>query len=386
MKTIRIGMVGAGWMGRSHAAAFRNARHVFRANSVAAELEVVADINLDSARFLAESVGCRRWTSDWRHVVNDRRVDAVDITTPNDTHFPIAMAAISAGKHVYCEKPLTITAPEAAELVAAANKAGVITLVGFNYLKNPAQALALDIIRSGELGDILSFRGVRDGDAAADPDSPFTWRHDAKIAGAGVLGDMGCHVVSLAHMLVGEIGEVFGTTKTFIKTRPVSVGGSGFAARADLSQRREVENEDTAIALLRFGNGALGSISCSRIAVGRKAWLAYEIHGTKGALFFTQQRMNELQLCNSSEPQGQRGFKTIRIGPEHGCYKAFHSDIAMGLGYNDLKVIEVQELVDAIAQKKRTTHDFSFAHKVAQVADAILLSSKKGQWVSVRHM
>ena len=321
MRTIRVGLVGAGWMGKSHASAFRNAALVFGGKLPRAVLHRVADVDINSARTLALANGCESWTTDWREVVEDPEVDVVDITTPNDTHFLIARAAISAGKHIYCEKPLTLNAMESAILTEEAHAARITTLVGFNYLKNPAQALAREIIGAGEIGDILSFRGIRDGEAMVNPGAPFSWRHDRKIAGSGALGDTGTHALSMAQMLVGDIDSVFGETKIFIKQRPVSSGGSGYAAKADLSKMRAVENDDTTICMMSFKNGAVGFMGCSRVATGRRSWLTYEIQGTKGALFFTQQRMNELQFYRYSDPPGERGYKTIYIGPEHGVYE-----------------------------------------------------------------
>jgi predicted dehydrogenase len=382
-KKIRFGLVGAGWMGKSHASAFRNAALVFRSRLPEIELRAVADVNLESARTLALANGCSRWTTDYNEIINDPEIDVVDITTPNDTHFVIARAAIAAGKHIYCEKPLTLDSRESQILTDEANAAGLITLVGFNYLMNPAQSLARHLIQSGEIGEVISFRGIRDGDAAVDPLAPFSWRHDRKIAGSGALGDTGTHALSMAQMLVGDIDSVFGFTKTFIKERPVSVAGSGYSSRADLTRMRAVENDDTTLCMLTFKNGAVGSMSCSRVATGRRAWLTYEIQGTKGGLFFTQQRMNELQFYRHSDPPSERGYKTIYIGPEHGIYSAFHPIPGMQIGYNDLKIIEVHELLTAIEKNMPAFPDFEFANKIAKVVDAILLSAEEGRWTAL---
>lgn len=383
MSEIRVGMVGAGWMGKSHASAFRNAALVFGNKLPQIVVHKVADVNIDSARTLAMANGCDKWTTDWREVVDDPSVDVVSITTPNNTHFEIARAVIAAGKHLYCEKPLTLNSTESRILTSEAKTAGIITLVGFNYLKNPAQSLARQLIDAGEIGDILYFRGIRDGEAMVSPTAPFSWRHDRKIAGSGALGDTGTHALSMAQMLVGDIESVFGDSKIFIKERPISVSGSGYASQADLTRTRAVENDDTTLCMMSFKNGAIGSMSCSRVATGRRSWLTYEIQGTKGALFFTQQRMNELRLYRYSDPAAERGYKTIYIGPDHGVYSAFHPIPGMGLGFNDLKVIEVHDLLAAIVNGRPAYPDFQFAHKISQVVDGILLSVEERRWVNI---
>ena len=382
-KTITIGLVGAGWMGKAHATAFRNAAIIFASCHPKVRISIVADIDAESARSLAMSIGCDRWTADWQEVVADPGVDVVDITTPNNTHFTISRAAIAAGKHIYCEKPLTLSAKESAILVKEAQAAGIVTLVGFNYLMNPAQALAMDLIQSGEIGDIISFRGIRDMDNQVSPAAPFNWRHDRKIAGSGALGDTGTHALSMAQMLVGDVDAVFGTTKTFIKERPVSVAGSGYNSTADYTRTRAVENDDMALCMLSFANGAIGSMSCSRVATGRRSWLYYEIQGTKGSLCFTQQLMNELQLYRRSDPKRERGYKTIRVGPYHGRYGAFYEKPGMQLGYNDLKVIEAHEFLTAVELNRPAFPDFRFAHKISQIVDAVEISAAERRWVSL---
>jgi predicted dehydrogenase len=191
MREIGIGLIGAGWMGKAHTVAYRNVPLVFGPEPAIPRLEMVADINPEWARAAAESLGFARWAADWRTLVDDPRVDVVDITTPNDVHAEIALAALAAGKPVYCEKPLANSAAETRAMAEAAEAAGVTTLVGFNYLKNPAHPYARDLIQAGALGRITLFRGTFDQDVMSDPAFPFTWRADRMLAGSGALGDMG---------------------------------------------------------------------------------------------------------------------------------------------------------------------------------------------------
>src|SRR5512141_2885249 len=189
MKDIRIGLIGAGFMGKAHATAFKNVPLVFGNEPGRPILEVIADVDAQAVEKRAAEFGFKRWTVDWHAVIDDSQVDVVDITTPNHLHAEMAIAAAEAGKHIYCEKPLAITSADAARIVAAVEKAGVTSIVGFNYLKNPAQAFARQLIHAGELGEITLFRGAFDQDFLADPDIPFSWRLDRKQAGTGALGD-----------------------------------------------------------------------------------------------------------------------------------------------------------------------------------------------------
>ena len=381
---MRIGLIGAGWMGKAHAVAYRNVPMVFGPEPAVPVLEMVADVNPAWAEAAAQNLGFARWSADWREVVADPRVDVVDITAPNDVHRDIALAALAAGKPVYCEKPLANSAAETREMAAAAAAAGVPTLVGFNYLKNPAHPFARELIRAGELGAITLFRGTFDQDLQSDPDFPFTWRHERAVAGSGALGDMGSHTLAFAQYLVGDIVEVCGMSETFIRERPLAASGTGQSARAGSgAARRAVENDDVAQFLLRFENGAIGTIGTSRVGTGRKMGLTYEIQGIKGALFFTQERMNELNLYRHTERPGERGYKTLFLAPEYPGYAAFHPIPGNALGYNDQKIIEARELICAIAEGRPAEPDFAFGHKITQTIDAVLRSIEDRRWVRV---
>jgi predicted dehydrogenase len=385
LKDIRIGLIGTGGMGKAHATAFKNVPLVFGNEPGRPILEVVADVDANALEKWAGEFGFARWTTNWREIIEDPRVDVVDITTPNHLHAEMAIAAAQAGKHIYCEKPLATTSADAARIVAEVEKSGVITIVGFNYLKNPAQAFAKQLIESGELGDITLFRGTFDQDFLANPDIPFSWRLDRALAGTGTLGDLGSHTIAFANFLVGEIVEVCGVNTTVIKERVVPVGGSGYAATAQRgAEKRAVENEDIMEFLVRFDNGAIGTIGSSRIGTGRKLGLTYEIQGTKGSLFYTQERMNEIKLYRHTDPDREKGYKTVYIGPEHPGYKAFFGLAGIGLGYNDQKIIEAHDLVTAIALNQPAQPDVRFAYGVNKVIDAAELSCNEHRWVPVR--
>ena len=384
MKDIHIGLIGTGGMGKAHATAFKNVPLVFGNEPGRPILEMVADVDANALEKWAGEYGFARWTTNWQEIIEDPRVDLVDITTPNHLHAEMAIAAAQAGKHIYCEKPLATTSADAARIVAAVEKSGVISIVGFNYLKNPAQAFARQLIESGELGEITLFRGTFDQDFLANPDVPFSWRLDRSLAGTGALGDLGSHTIAFAHFLVGDIVEVCGLNSTKIKERVVPASGSGYAATAQSgAEKRAVENEDIMEFLIRFEDGAIGTIGTSRIGMGRKLGLGYEIQGTKGSLFYTQERMNEIQLYRHTDPDREKGYKTVYIGPEHPGYKAFFGLAGIGLGYNDQKIIEAHDLITAVALEQPVQPDVRFAYKVNKVIDAAELSCQEHRWVPV---
>jgi predicted dehydrogenase len=384
MKTINIGLVGTGLMGKVHSLAFKKVPMVFNPPPAMPKLAVVADVTAELAQTAAHNFGFEKWVVDWASLVADETVDVVDITTPNNLHKEIALAAANAGKHIYCEKPLALTASDAKEMVEAAEKAGIKTMVGFNYLKNPAALLAQKMIAAGELGEIYHFRGYFHQDILMDPNQPFSWRFDRHIAGSGALGDLAAHVIAIARFLVGDFERVSGLTKTFIHERPLARGAYGYQSQAvSEGPKRPVENEDVVHFLVEFSNGATGTIEASRIAAGRKVYLAYEVNGSKGSLHFVHERLNELKVYFSTDPTDRQGFRTILIGPDHPHYRSFWPVAGVGLGYEDVKVIEVYELLDGLANDKPIYPDFYAGWKVNQVIEAVLRSAEERHWVNV---
>lgn len=369
--TIRIGLIGTGFMGKAHAIAYHAAPAVF-ALSTDIQCELLAEVDADLAATQARALGFRRSTDDWQALVRDPKVDVVDICSPNYLHKEMALAAIAAGKHVYSEKPLALNAAEALEMTEAAERAGVKTLVGFNYAKNPAAQLAREIIAAGEIGEVVHFRGTHNEDYLADPNAPHSWRLKREFSGSGTLGDMGSHIINMAQYLVGDIREVSGDLQTVIKQRPVAGRPGTYAT---------VENEDQAHCLVRFASGAIGTLESSRIAWGRKMGLTFEVTGTKGSIVFDQERMSELKLFTHSDPSNRQGFRTLLLGPEHPDYGHFCVGAGHGVGYNDQKVIEVRDLVEGLAADRPLWPDFRAAYEVNRVIDAIEQSHAEGRWV-----
>ena len=371
MKSIGIGLIGSGFMGKCHAVAFRTVKAVFP-HVPRPRLEMLADATIEKARSSADQFGFARATGDWRALVEDPEVDVVSVTTPNSLHQEMALAAIAAGKHVYCEKPMAVTLAGAEKMADAAARAGVRTLVGYNYLKNPAALHAKALIEDGSIGRIIHFRGIFDEDYMADPAQPGTWRSLRREAGLGVLGDMGCHLVAAALDLAGPIESVLAETRIVYSRHTRLAQASGDA------DAEPFENEDVATALVRFENGSDGSLAMSRSAWGRKNRLAWEVHGDAGMLCFDQERLNELHLYEASTSGPKAGFKTILTSPDHPPYREFVPAPGHGLGFNDQKVIEVEHLLCGIARDAPIHPDFSAALEVERVIYAIDESGRLG--------
>jgi predicted dehydrogenase len=369
---IGIGLIGTGFMGKTHALAYRAVRAVM-GDVPACHLEMLCDTPAERAHQMADQFGFARSTADWRALVADPKVDLVSITTPNALHREMALAAIANGKHVWCEKPMALTLGEAREMADAAKAAGVRTLVGYNYIKNPAFTHARRLIADGRIGRVVHFRGWVDEDYQADPDLPWTWRARLSEAGLGALGDLGCHLVSMACGLAGPIESLIADTQIIHETRPMPDG----------SGRAPVENEDTATAILRFASGAHGSLSMSRSAWGRKNRLDWEVHGTNGMITFCQERMNELTIYENIGPKAEQGFRTILSGPEHPPYGKFCPAPGHQLGFGDIKTIEAAEILRAIASGSNAYPDFSDALQFEAVIHAVAESANTGARVSI---
>jgi predicted dehydrogenase len=374
-KAPRIGMIGAGFIGRAHVYGYTAMPMVFPDASAHPVLELLAEATPDLAATAARRLGFRRHTTDWRALVSDPAVDIVDICVPSNLHREMALAAIAAGKMVYCEKPVGLNGGEASEIAAAARRAGVKSLVGFTYLRNPLVAFARKLVDEGAIGRPLHIRAAHNEDYLADPAHPFIWRCDPAIAGkAGALGDLGCHAISLAQALCGEITQVSAMSSIVIRERPASAGASA---------KRAVGNDDQVQFLAEFASGATGHIEASRVATGSKMDMTYELTGTDGAIQFDGERMNEIRVYSSRDPADRQGFRTVYAGPAHPPYGNFVPGAAHGLGFNDHKVIEVEQLMELVAAGRPASPDLAGAAQIGRVLDAVLASAETRAWVKV---
>lgn len=371
MTDIGFGVIGAGYMGKAYAIALSQVSTVYEMPHRAAR-RVIATTDAAGAERRARDFGFERGTGDWREVLAAEDVAAVAIASPTFLHADMAVAALQAGKHVLCEKPLGRTAREAAQMARAAQASGRVTMTGFNYIKNPATQLAHQIVAGGEIGEVIHFSATHVEDYLMDPSLPHGWRQvAAQVGRAGALGDIASHAINLAHFLCGPMAEVVGMRQTVHAQRPAA---SGMAA---------VENDDQAQVLLRFASGVPGSITASRIHAGRKMGLTYEVVGTRGTVRFDQERMGELQFYDAADRKGRQGFRTILAAPGHGDYGRFCIGAGHGFGYNDMIVVEVAEFIRAIAEGTPAWPDFTAAVHTAAVVDAVLASCDSGAWVRV---
>jgi predicted dehydrogenase len=383
-RTVGVAMIGSGMMAKSHTMAFRNLRAVYGRVPLQPRLVVLCDTTPELAGAGARALGYERGTTDWRTVLDDPEVDAVDIVTPNHLHKEMALAAAAAGKHIYCEKPLALTAEDALEMTEAAERAGVTTMVGFSYLRNPAVALARKLLAEGQLGEITTFTGAFAISAMCDPHTPFTWRQDRALSGTGALGDLGAHMIALARALAGDITGVASLARTVVEQRPESQGtfGYGETAAADLPLRT-VENDDITLCLLEFAGGAVGSLEASRVSTGRAYDLSFALTGTKGAVRFDQQHMHRLEVALSSDPPELGGFRSVDTGPAHGDYATLWPVPGVNIGVHDLKLFEAHDFLTAIAEGRSAWPDFREGYEVERVIDAVDLAGRERQWVQV---
>lgn len=369
MKTLSIGLIGSGFMGKTHVFGFATAQKVFDL-PFQIKLHTLADISDKTVVRAASKFGFAHATTNWREMLDNPDIDVIDITAPNGLHKEMALAAIAAGKHVYCEKPLAPLATDAEEMANAAETAGVKTQVGFNYLSNPMLRLAREMIQEGELGEIRGYRGLHAEDYMANAQVPYTFRHDP--AGGGALADLGSHALATAEFLVGPITQVMGDRVTVIGERPDELGG-----------RRAIKVDDVGRAFLRFKNGASGSIEGNWIATGRKMQHDFEVYGSKGALCFSQERFNELHFYAAHDAPGRRGFRRIEAAPDHAPYGNFCVAPGHQIGFNDLKAIEIAEYIGAIAEQGPEPFSFRKGFRVQKLVESITNSSISSSWINV---
>ncbi len=384
-QTIGIGIIGMGWMGNVHARCYGQVNDRFPDLSLKPRLVICADEVEARAREGKERFGFERSTAEWQQVVADPEVEALDITTPNNLHLEIVRAAAAAGKHIYCEKPVGRSPEETAEIEHAARQAAVKTFVGYNYRWAPLVQHARKLIEKGELGKLTHYRGRFFVGYASNPHGVLSWRFRRDLAGLGCLGDLMSHVVDMARMIAGPIRRVVGNRETFIPKRPLPAPGEGthFSARKD-GPLGEVTNEDYVGALAQFSNGAHGTLEACRVINGPQCQMAFEANATRGAVSWDFERMNELRLFLSGEHRANEGFQRILTAPEHPFHAQFNPGPAVGLGYEDLKIIEAYQFLKAIAENRQAEPGFREARQVAEVLAAIERSWQTQRWEEVR--
>ena len=386
---LRVGMVGYAFMGAAHSQAWRTVNHAFDL-PLSARMRVVCGRSPDGVAAAAAKLGWESHTTDWRALIERDDVDLVDICTPGDTHAEIALAALAAGKHVLCEKPLANTVAEAREMAAAASAAqtrGVRTMCGFNYRRVPAVALMRDMVAAGKIGEIRHVRAVYLQDWIVDPEFPLVWRLRKEVAGSGALGDIGAHIIDLTQFVTGQsITSVSAMTETFVKTRPLPAASTGLSASSDRSSHGEVTVDDAALFLARLTGGAIASYEASRFATGRKNGLRVELNGSLGSLVFEFERMNELQFYDATRPGPEQGFTRVLVTePEHPYLAAWWPPGHL-IGYEHSFTHEMRDLIEAVATGADPAPSFADALQVQLVLDAVSQSAGTLQWTKVEEI
>ena len=385
MEHLNVGLIGAGFMGKAHSLAYAAMPMFFWPAPAMPVRKTIAEATEPLAEEASRRFGFEKYTADWREVVEDPEIDVIDIATPNHLHAEIAIAAAKAGKHIISEKPLARTSEEAKAMYEAVRDAGVVHMVAFNYRRTPAVALAKKFIEEGSIGRITNFRGTYLQDWSADPSSPLSWRFQKKIAGSGALGDIATHVIDLARYLVGDVAQVNALLSTFITERPLQASGADALGTVTGGEgpRGTVDVDDEVMTMIRFSNGAVGSIEATRNAHGRNNFITFEIHGTEGSILFNYERRDELQVSFANDPADRRGFRTIYTGPAHPNGAALWPIPALGIGYGETKIIEAHDFFKAIVEGGTVSPNFVDGYQIALIDDAIIESGETGVWVDV---
>jgi predicted dehydrogenase len=375
MAQLNVALIGYAFMGRAHSNAYRQVGRFFTPKYLP-RMKVLCGRTSAAVKTAADQLGWEETSTDWREVVRRKDIDIVDIVTPGDSHAEIAIEAAKAGKVVFCEKPLANTVKESEQMLAAVKKAGVIHMVCHNYRRAPAVMLAKQLIADGKLGTIYHYRGTYLQDWIVDPNFPLVWRLRKEAAGSGALGDIASHSLDLARFLVGEITEVTGALETFIKERPLP---------ENPRKKGKVTVDDASAAVVRFKNGALGTIEATRFATGRKNYNRFEINGSKGSVAFNLERLNELDVYLSEDDGAVQGFHNVMVTDgQHHPYVGHWWPPGHIIGYEHTFVHTVYDLLEAVAKNKVPTPNFEDGVQNQKVLDAMEKAATSKKWVAVK--
>ena len=383
MTQIGVGLVGYKFMGRAHSNAYRQVSHFF---DVDPEPRMVAICGRDTAgvQEAARKLGWEGYETDYHALIARPDTQLIDVSTPGDTHKDVVLAALAAGKHVICEKPLANSLAEAREMLAAARASNAVAVVNYNYRRVPAVQFAKKLIDDGAIGEIRHWRAVYLQDWINDPDFPLVWRLQKEKAGSGALGDIAAHITDLGLYLVGPITEVVGTLSTFIKQRRVATdsgGGAGLRAESG-TEMGEVTVDDSTTFLANFASGASGTFEATRLAPGRRNYNSFEINGSKGSISFNLERMNELQLYFVDDRAGLQGFRTINVTEGDHPYTAHWWPAGHAIGYEHTFIHAVKDLLDGIGKGTDPGPSFAEGFAVQAVLDAVERSVAGHEWTT----
>ena len=380
MKTINIGMIGAGSISKTHSAGYATMPMYFWPAPAMPVRKVICDVDGSLAKENALRYGWEEYCTDWKELVARDDIDLIDIITPNRFHAEMAIAAAEAGKMIYMEKPLCLDADEGRKICDAVKKAGVRTATGYNKRRFPAVTYAKQLIDEGFIGKPCYFHGKYYQSMAIDPDFPYHWR----FAGRGIIQEAGCHTMDICRYLFGEFKRVCAANRTFIDKRPRMIGFETDTTkfRGDPNDMVDVTAEDFATYFCEMQNGATATFSNSNIASGNNDGCGFELYGTKGAIKWEAANGTFLQVSSADDPKGFKGFRTIEMGPEQpNCFWPF---AGFGLNWADLKAIEIHDMLDAFVNDRPFHPDFEDAQKIVELTDAVYRSAEKGgEWIDL---
>ncbi|YCA46461.1 Gfo/Idh/MocA family oxidoreductase (plasmid) [Bacillus sp. JZ8] len=381
MENIKIGMVGYKFMGKAHSHAYRDLP-LFFPDTLRPHMKVICGRNQNDVAKAATQFGWEEYTTDWKTLLQREDIDLIDINAPSDVHKEIAIAAAQAGKHIFCEKPLALTLRDSRDILEAAEIARMKHMIGFNYRFAPAVMLAKKLIDEGRLGKIYHFRAWFLQDWLVDPNFPLAWRLQKEIAGSGSHGDLGAHLIDMAHYLIGNITEVIGMNETFIKERPISDNMTGLSATSSGHRGKgPVTVDDSTLFLARFENGALGSFESTRFATGHRSTNSFEINGSKGSVIFDFERLNELQVYFTDDREDVQGFRRVlATDPAHAFAEAWWPP-GHTIGYEHTFIHEIVELMNSFRENRQPIPNFKDGVKCQQVLEAVDLSIENRQWI-----
>ena len=385
LASVGIAVIGFGWMGQAHSRSYARIPSLFPDRLADPKLVICCDNMAERAAEAVRSFGFSESTTDPMEAISHPDVDAVIICAPNMMHEDLAIAAARAGKHVFCEKPVGGTPAQTVRVAAAAEAAGVITGVGYNYRWAPLVQYAKQMIENGELGEITNYRGRFFSMYGSDPMGLLSWRFELDGAGYGASSDILSHSMDLGMMLNGPITSVVGMEKTFITERPLpKAGGTHYDRGEPGDPTGKVTNEDYAGCLVRFANGSVGTFESSRNIVGPQSQMAFDIHGTKGALNWNLETMNEMNIFLTGSGYLHDGYTKVYAGDRYPFHGNFVPGDANAIGYEDLKVIECSQFLKAVVTGVQHEPGFAQAVQYVSVQDAIIRSWESGRWEDVK--
>ncbi len=386
MDSINVGMIGYKFMGKAHSNAYR-ALPMFFPDRMKPVMKAICGRNTEAVAEAATQFGWEEYITNWEELVARDDIGLIDINAPSNVHKDIAIAAAEAGKHVYCEKPLALTLQDARDMLEAAEKSGIKHMVGFNYRFTPAVMLAKKLIDEGRLGDIYHFRAWFLQDWIIDPDFPLVWRLQKEVAGSGSHGDLGAHLIDLAHYLIGDMTEVIGMNETFIKERPLPEEMTGLSATSSsATEKGPVTVDDATLFLTRFENGALGSFEATRFATGHRSTNSFEINGSKGSVIFDFERMNELQVYFTDDDEDVQGFRRVLATDDAHAFSEAWWPTGHPIGYEHTFTHAFVEFMDAIREDRQPIPNFADGVKCQQVLEAVDVSIAERQWINVNDL